>query len=104
MTEIDLATIAIRSVNLVLWVVLAWRVLHSDRVLSRLARRIVILVAVAGMGALFLGALAPYVMPFTMVRLIYTAFTTLAAIAALALLTTGEPHGPISVDATSRTS
>lgn len=93
MSEIDLATVAIRSINFVLWVVLVVRILRSDRPVSGLARRVLVLVLALGMGALFLGSLTPYFVPTTVVRLIYTAFTSLAAIAATALLTTGEPNG-----------
>lgn len=93
MTEIDIVSIAIRGINAGLWVALGIRILRSDRPLSGFARKVAILVIVFGMGILFLSSLTPFIIPATAVRLMNTAFTSFAAIAAIALLTTGEPHG-----------
>lgn len=98
MTQIDYATLAIRGINLVLWLILGARILRSDRPVSGLARRITLLVIMLGMTALFLGSLTPYYLSPGTVRLIYTAFTSLSAIAATALLTTGEPNGRLMGD------
>lgn len=91
--ELEIGTLLVRGVNLVLWIVVAARILVRNQSLSLLARRAVATVIVFGMSVLVLGATVPFGFPGHLATLIYTAFTAYAAILAVALLSTGEPNG-----------
>lgn len=91
--ELEIGTVVIRGFNLLVWIVLATRIIVLDRPVSAFARKTILLVIVFGMGVLFIGALVPFGIPGPLARTIYTSFTAFSAIAGTSLLTTGEPNG-----------
>ena len=88
--ELVYGALLIRAINLVLWAMVVARILYHDRPVTRLARRLVSLVLVFGMGVLLLGALVPLGFPSETSRLIYTSFTAFAALIALGIITTSD--------------
>lgn len=89
--DLATATLLIRAGNLVLWFLVATRVLLRDEPLTVLGRRMVATVVVFGMTVFVVGALVPFGLPGQLASYIYTAFTAYAAGVALALLTIDEP-------------
>lgn len=76
---------AIRGINLILWVELGRDLLnHGSSQLPQLARRLIVVVIVAGMSILFIGAFAP-TLPMGTARLAYTFYTGFAAMVAVAV-------------------
>lgn len=75
----------IRFVNLVVWAELGrdW-LMHPHIPLPSIARRLVTIVIVTGMGILFIGAFAP-ALPAGTARLLYTFYTGFAMMVAVAV-------------------
>ena len=75
----------VRAVNLIVWLELGRDLLnHGSTPLPQLARRLIVVVIVAGMGILLIGAFAP-ALPTGTARLLYTFYTGFAAMVAVAV-------------------
>jgi hypothetical protein len=73
----------IRGVNAVLWGIVIIRILRRDRPVLRLERQLIGMVVLAGMWLLFIGSTG--FLPMGWAKLLYTAYTAIAAVIAFAI-------------------
>lgn len=84
-------TLAIRLVNALLWTSVVLTILHRDKPVTPLIRRLISTILLFGMWVLVIGGIVPLGFPGEAARMVYTIFTAYAGLIALAIVTSEDP-------------